>query len=84
MLTLTVQNSQCPQACHPDPELFSGEDPKDYPSFKLNLCTKFIINAACFTNKKEKVYYAYSCLCGKASQHILPWLTAKQDQYALV
>ena len=30
------------------------------------------------------MYYAYSCLCGKASQYILPWLTAKQDQHALV
>lgn len=38
--TPIAQSNQRPRARHPDPELFSGEDPKDYLSFKLNLRTK--------------------------------------------
>ena len=44
----------------------------------MNLCTKFVINAACYPTEEEQVYYAYSCLRGKASQHVLPWLLACQ------
>jgi len=64
---------------HPDPEPFSGEDTKDYLPFKMNLRTKFTIDANCYSTEDEKVYYAYSRLRGKASQRMLPWLTAKQE-----
>ena len=70
------QSYPCPR--HPDVEPFTGEDPKDYPPFQINLCTKFAINAACYPIKEEQVYYAYSCLRGKASQCVLPWLLARQ------
>lgn len=69
-----------PRPRHPDPEPFSGEDQKDYLPFQMNLRTKFIIDAACYPTEEEKVYYAYSRLSGKASQRMLPWLKAKQDQ----
>jgi hypothetical protein len=45
----------------------------------MNLCTKFAIDAACYSTEEEQVYYAYSRLRGKASQRILPWLQARQD-----
>lgn len=78
--TPTVQTQQRPRARQPDPELFSGENPEDYPPFKLNLHTKFTMDAACFENEEERVYYAYSRLTGKASRSALPWLLAKRNQ----
>lgn len=78
--TPTVRSHQRPRARQPDPELFSGENLEDYPPFKLNLHTKFTIDAACFENEEERVYYAYSRLTGKASRSILPWLMAKRSQ----
>ena len=38
------------------------------------------MDAACFENEEERVYYAYSRLTGKASRSALPWLLAKQNQ----
>ena len=64
---------------HPNPEYFSGENSKDYHLFCMNLHIKFQVDAAVYTSEKEKAYYAYSRLRGKASQCILPWLQAKQD-----
>ena len=61
-----------PRPRHPDVEPFTGEDPKDYPPFRMNLRTKFAIDAACYRTEEEQVYYAYSRLRGKASQRILP------------
>jgi hypothetical protein len=70
------QSYSCP--CYLDVKPFTGEDPKDYPPFQINLYIKFVINAACYPIEEEQVYYAYSCLRGKASQHVLPWLLACQ------
>lgn len=68
-----------PRPRHPDVEPFNGEDLKDYPPFRMNLRTKFAIDAACYSTGEEQVYYAYSRLRGKASQRILPWLQARQE-----
>lgn len=65
---------------HPDPEHFSGENPQDYLPFRMNLRTKFEVDRATFSSSSEQTYYAYSRLKGKASQRMLPWLQAKQDQ----
>ncbi|EAA65145.1 hypothetical protein AN0003.2 [Aspergillus nidulans FGSC A4] len=76
--TPTPYERSYPRPRHPDVEPFTGEDPKDYPPFQMNLRTKFAINAACYPTEEEQVYYAYSCLRGKASQRVLPWLLARQ------
>lgn len=80
----TTPRMNNPRPRHPDPEPFSGEDTKDYLPFKMNLHTKFTIDSACYSTEEEKVYYAYSRLRGKASQRMLPWLTAKQELNTLV
>jgi hypothetical protein len=74
----TPYKQSYPRPCYLDVEPFTGEDPKDYPPFQINLCTKFAINTTCYPIEEEQVYYAYSYLRGKASQHVLPWLLACQ------
>ncbi|EAA64859.1 hypothetical protein AN2027.2 [Aspergillus nidulans FGSC A4] len=76
--TPTPYERSYPRPRHPDVEPFTGEDPKDYPPFQMNLRTKFAIDAACYPTEEEQVYYAYSRLRGKASQRVLPWLLARQ------
>jgi hypothetical protein len=76
--TPTPYEQSYPRPRHPDVEPFTGEDPKDYPPFQINLYTKFAINTTCYPTEEEQVYYAYSCLRGKASQRVLSWLLARQ------
>lgn len=49
-----------PRPVHPDVEPFTGEDSRSYPPFRMNLRTKFTIDAACYPDETSKVYYTYS------------------------
>lgn len=70
---------QRPRTRYPDVEMFDGNDTKDFLPFKMNLRTKFAMDGPCFLNEEERVFYAYGRLRGRASQRILPWITAKTD-----
>jgi hypothetical protein len=72
--TPTPYERSYPRPRHPDVEPFTGEDPKDYPPFQMNLRTKFAIDAACYPTEEEQVYYAYSRLRGKTSQRVLTFI----------
>lgn len=70
---------QRPCTRYPDVEMFDGSDIKDFLPFKMNLHTKFAMDGSYFLNEGERVLYAYGCLKGRASQHVLPWITAKME-----
>ena len=69
-----------PRPRYPDVDPYNGEDPRDYRVFRVNLRTKFVVDAPCFLSDEEQILYAFGRLRGKASQRILPWIIAKQNQ----
>lgn len=67
-----------PRAIFPDVEPFTGDDLTLYPAFRVNLNTKFTIDASVYATEEERVLYAFSRLRTKATKRILPWISAQQ------
>jgi hypothetical protein len=72
----TTTTRPCPM--HPDVKMFNRENTHNYLAFKINLCTKFIIDRNCYPDSAVKAYYTFSCLEGKASRQMLPWMGANK------
>ncbi|KAJ5135053.1 uncharacterized protein N7515_004331 [Penicillium bovifimosum] len=54
--------------------MFSGDDRKEYDVFRMNLNTKFGMDAHFFPTEAKRVLYAFGRLTGKASQRMMPWM----------
>jgi hypothetical protein len=65
---------------YPDVKSYDGEDPEEYQVFRTNLEVKFTMDDHYFRDDKEKVYYAFGRLDGKASRRLHPWLLAKRER----
>lgn len=76
----TQLNASRPRPRYPDVTPYDGENPKEYRVFRVNLRTKFVADAAYFSDDEERILYAFGRLQGKASQRMLPWVVAKEDQ----
>ncbi|KAJ5135054.1 uncharacterized protein N7515_004332 [Penicillium bovifimosum] len=59
---------------YPDATMFSGNDRKEYDVFRMNLNTKFEMDAHFFPTEAKRVLYAFGRLTGKASQPMMPWM----------
>lgn len=55
---------------HPDPELFTGEDPSLLQNFLQQLNLKMEMNKDWWTSERQRMGYAVSCLKGKAHDQV--------------
>ncbi len=59
----------------PDPPKFAGE-PEKFRQFTVQLEAKLEVDAGQFANDREKTFYAFGLLDGRAAAQVLPWLQA--------
>lgn len=73
--TISLQRTHRPKHVLPRPE-YNHEDPSLFSQFKGLLYTKVYVmdSLACGNTESERVWYAFSCLQGKAAARIYPWI----------
>jgi hypothetical protein len=61
------------------PEKFTGEDEALYPQFKGLMEAKLEIDAQAIGSERERIWYAFGRLTGKAAGRIFPWMNATKN-----
>lgn len=59
----------------PDPEKFTGEDLSLFPQFEGKLQAKLEIDAIAIGEEKDRIWYGFSRLEGRAAARIFPWMS---------
>jgi hypothetical protein len=73
-----VPKDKRPRPKLPDPERFNGDDTSLYPQFEGKLRAKLTIDAAAIGSEKDRIWYGFSRLEGKAGARIYPWMETYQ------
>ena len=68
-----------PKARLPKPESFTGEDLVMYSQFELKLMAKLDIDGESIGSERDKLWYAFNLLDGKAAARIHPWMKIASD-----
>lgn len=63
-----------PKARLPKPESFTGEDLVMYSQFELKLMAKLDIDGESIGSERDKLWYGFNLLDGKAAARIHPWM----------
>jgi hypothetical protein len=61
------------------PDKFTGDDESAFPQFKGLLEAKLEIDSRAIGTQKERVWYAFGRLTGKAAGRIYPWIEASKN-----
>jgi Ty3 transposon capsid-like protein len=59
----------------PDPEKYSGEDSSLFPQFLGKLQVKLEIDAEAIGTERDRVWYGFNRLEGKAAARVFPWMS---------
>ena len=60
------------------PEKFNGEDLALYPQWETKILAKLDIDGELIGGHKERCWYIFGCLTGKAAARIHPWIAYAQ------
>lgn len=67
----------------PDPEKFTGEDPSLFPQFLGKLEDKLQIDAEAIGTERDRVWYGFNHLEGKAAARVFPWMSTYDSTSSL-
>lgn len=69
-----------PKHSLPKPADFDGEDRSKYPTFRGSLRAKLRIDRLAIGGEDELVWYAHSCLTGRAAARLYPWIDSHEER----
>jgi hypothetical protein len=77
--TTQASDTKRPRAKLPDTEKFTSDDLSLYPQFEGKLLAKLEIDKNAIGEEKDRIWYAFNRLEGKAATRIFPWMTTYRD-----